>query len=109
RAVASATSMFEGEIDCAAMWRSFGLAAITALSILSWSRQNRMSAFFTAAINIVLGMIRLSSELTFTLATARRRASALSATGWVTNILGRVAISAATARRRRRRRPRPAN
>ena len=55
RAVASATSMFDGEIDCAAMWRSFGLAAITALSIRSCSRQNRMSAFFTAAISVGFG------------------------------------------------------
>ena len=41
--VAAATSMFDGEIDCAAMARSFGLAAITSRSIRSCSRQNRMS------------------------------------------------------------------
>ena len=35
-AVAAATSMFEGEMDCAATSRSFGLAAITSRSMRSW-------------------------------------------------------------------------
>ena len=61
RAVASATSMLDGEIDCAAMWRSFGLAATTSRSILSCNRQNRMSHFFAAAISFGFGMMRLSS------------------------------------------------
>ena len=61
RAVASATSTFDGEIDCDAMWRSFGLAAMTARSMRSCSRQNRISAFLTAAISAVFGMILLSS------------------------------------------------
>ena len=61
RAVASATSMLDGVIDCAAMWRSLGLAATTSRSIRSCSRQNRMSHCFTAAISLAFGMMRLSS------------------------------------------------
>ena len=56
-----------------------------------------------------LGMMRLSSGLTLTLATVRRRSSALSATGWVTKMRGRFAHQRSTARCRRRRRPRPAS
>ena len=109
RLVASATSMLDGEMDCAATWRSFGLAAITALSILSCSRQNRMSAFLTAATSVLWGMMRMSSGNTFTLPKARSRLSALSATGWVTKTRGKLVnlpLTAATARRRKRRRPR---
>ena len=110
RAVAAATSMLDGVIDCAAIMRNVGLAATTARSIWSCSRQNRISALRTAAISVRLGMIRLASGKILTLATARSRASALSATGCVTNMRSCalfLRIRRATARFRRRRRPRP--
>ena len=100
RVVASATSMFDGVMDCAATWRSFGFAAMTARSTLSCSRQNRISALRTAAISARWGIIRLSSGNTFTFASARNRLSALSAIGWLTKTRG-LAVTAATARYRR--------
>ena len=48
-----------------------------------------MSHLRTAAISARLGMMRLSSGCTFTVATLRSRSSALSATGWVTKMRGR--------------------
>src|SRR6202043_3844467 len=67
RAVAVATSILDGVIDCAAIRRRSGLASITARSILSWSRQNKISALRTASIKVRLGMIRLVSANTLTL------------------------------------------
>ena len=111
-AVAAATSMFEGEMDCAATSRSFGLAAITSRSMRSCNRQNRMSHVLTAATSAFLAMIRLESGLTLTVPTLRRRSIALLAIGWVTKIRGRAGlgrIRRSIARRRRRRRLRPAS
>ena len=48
-----------------------------------------MSLLRTAATSAFLGMIRLESGLILTIATLRKRSSALLATGWVTKILGR--------------------
>src|SRR6516225_1627566 len=89
RSVAAVMSMFEGVIDCAAIKRSSGLAVTTARSILSWSRQNKISARRTSWRSVRAGIIRLVSEKTLTFATARRRLSAVSDTGWVTKIRGR--------------------
>src|SRR6516162_10157451 len=90
RLVASATSMLSGVIDCEATARSFGLAAITSRSIRSCRSENRMSLLRTAATSVFLGMIRLESGLTLTLATRRRRSIALRATGWVMKMRGRI-------------------
>src|SRR2546429_229876 len=65
-----------------------------------------MSHRRTAAIRACFAMTRLESGLTFTLATRRKRSMALSATGWVMKMRGRIRPS--TARCRQRRRPRPA-
>jgi hypothetical protein len=92
RLVASATSILSGVIDCDAMARSAGLAAITSRSIRSCRSENKMSLLRTAATSAFLGMIRLDSGLTWTVATLRKRAIALLATGWVTKILGRASL-----------------
>ena len=88
RAVAAATSILDGVIDCAAIRRKSGLATMTSRSMRSWSRQNRISALRTAAISVRLGMIRLESANSVTRATARRRFNARSDTGWVTKMRG---------------------
>ena len=93
RAVGAATSTLSGVIDIDATARSFGLAAITVRSIVSCRNENRMSCLRTAASSAGLAMIRLETGLTLTSATVRRRASALSATGWVMKILGRISVS----------------
>src|SRR3981081_50858 len=89
RLVASATSILSGVMDCEVMARNSGLAAITSRSMRSCSSENRMSLLRTAATSAFLGMIRLGTGLILTVATLRRRAIALLATGWVTKILGR--------------------
>ena len=92
RAVASARSMRSCVmfIDDTAL--SFGLAASTSRSTVSCSSDSRMSQRFTASISLSFGSTRLESGLTSTSATARRRASALSAIGWVTKTRGRLTI-----------------
>src|SRR6185437_13316237 len=89
RLVASSTSILSGVIDIEATARSFGLAASTRRSILSCSRENRMSHFFTAAINFGLARILLESGLILTMAMARSRSSALGAIGWLTKMRGK--------------------
>ena len=109
RSVAASTSMFDGEIDCAAIIRKSGLAMTTSRSMRSWSRQNRISALRTASISVRLGMMRLASGKTLTLPTLRSRAIARADTGWVTKMRGRGVferIRRATARFRRRHRRR---
>ncbi len=49
-----------------------------------------MSQRFTASISLSFASTRLESGLTSTSATSRRRASALSAIGWVTKTRGRL-------------------
>src|SRR5689334_10077302 len=107
RLVASATSILSGVIDIEQTARSLGLAASTARSIRSWSRQNRKSHFFTAAISFDLPTILLESGWILTLAMARSRSSALAAIGWVTKTRG-LTVTAATARYRQRRQRRTA-
>src|SRR4029078_8390557 len=67
---------------------SFGLAASTSRSTVSWSSDSRISQRFTAAIRLSFGSTRLESGLTSTSAMARSRARALSAIGWVTKTRG---------------------
>src|SRR5271163_530462 len=66
-----------------------GLAASTSVSTVSCSSDSRMSQRFTASTSFALSSTRLESALTSTSATARKRASALSAIGWVTKTRGR--------------------
>src|SRR6478609_4237430 len=93
RFVASATSMLSGVIDIEQTARNFGLTTSTARSIRSWSRENRVSHFFTAAISLGLAMILLESVLILTVAIARSRSSALDAISWLTKTRG-LAITA---------------
>src|SRR4029077_8702406 len=77
----------------------------TARSILSCSRENRMSHFFTAAISFGLARILLEYLLVMTLGKPRSLSSALGAIGWLTKTRG-LPLIAPTARCRRRRRQR---
>src|SRR5262249_20613640 len=97
RLVASVTSILSGVIAIEQTARNFGFAASTARSIRSWSSENKISHFFTAAISLALAIILLESVLTLTFATARSRSSAPEAIGWLTKTRG-LAITVAIGR-----------
>src|SRR5437016_4241771 len=96
RLVASATSMLSGVIAIEQTARNSGLAASIARSIRSWSSENRISHFFTAAISFGFVMILLESVLILTFAMRCSRSNALKAIGWLTKTRG-LAVNAATA------------
>ncbi|MNC88472.1 hypothetical protein D3C83_42880 [compost metagenome] len=80
--------MSEGVIFIEAIMRRRLPAAMISASILSWSRQYRMSSCGTFASNSSRVTLCSVSGFTSTSATARSRSIALAPTGWVMKIRG---------------------